>query len=72
MRKIVYLGVILSTFLLNSCERDLNQLSPTKVAIETSLNGDDPTAFQAAIDGAYDNLKNSGYFAGDTLSLIHI
>jgi len=69
MRKIVYLGVILSTFLLNSCERDLNQLSPTKVAIETSLNGDDPTAFQAAIDGAYDNLKNSGYFAGDTSQL---
>lgn len=70
MNKIKYLTIFsIGVFTLTtSCQDELNQLSPTKVATEVALSKD-PAAFQTAVDAAYDTMKSSGYFTGDTSQL---
>lgn len=49
---------------INSCDRELEQTSPQKVLTDNSFA--DLAAFQSAEYAAYDAMKNSGYFSGDT------
>jgi len=68
MKKIKYLITALAAIVvLNSCERDLDQTSPQKVPVEDAFQT--VSGFQAGVNAAYDALKNSGYFAGDTSQL---
>lgn len=68
MKKIKYILatlVVLTVF--NSCDRELEQVSPQKVLTESSFS--DLASFQSAVNSAYDALKSNGYFSGDTSQL---
>lgn len=68
MKKIKYLITALAVItVLNSCERDLDQTSPQRVVLDDAFK--DVNGFQTGVNAAYDALKNSGYFAGDTSQL---
>ncbi|KMQ68218.1 hypothetical protein ACM39_10265 [Chryseobacterium sp. FH2] len=68
MKNIKYLIIgLVSLGIMSSCERDLEQTSPQKVATIDAFKT--VSGFQAGINAAYDAMKNSGYFAGDTNQL---
>ncbi|GEN74972.1 RagB/SusD family nutrient uptake outer membrane protein [Chryseobacterium hagamense] len=68
MKKIKYIITGLAAIvILNSCERDLDQYSPQKVALEDAFK--DINGFQTGINAAYDAMKDNGYFSGDTSQL---
>lgn len=68
MKKVTYIIATLAVLTIaNSCDRDLDQYSPQKVLTENSFN--DVSSFQSAVNAAYDGMKSSGYFSGDTNQL---
>jgi len=65
MKNIKYLLTALIVLtVVNSCDDELDQTSPQKVLTDNSFG--DLAAFQSAEDAAYDAMKASGYFSGDT------
>ncbi|NAW52030.1 RagB/SusD family nutrient uptake outer membrane protein [Elizabethkingia argentiflava] len=57
------LFVVLGALVLNSCERELDQISSSSE--ENSIAMNRPESFRAAVDGAYSAFKDEGYYKGD-------
>ncbi|EJL67626.1 RagB/SusD family nutrient uptake outer membrane protein [Chryseobacterium populi] len=68
MKKIKYIvATLVFLTVVNSCDRELDQTSPQKVLTDDVFT--DIAAFQSAEDAAYDAMKATGYFGGDTSQL---
>lgn len=68
MKKIKYIvAALVFLTVANSCDRELDQTSPQKVLTDNVFK--DVAAFQSAEDAAYDAMKATGYFGGDTSQL---
>lgn len=68
MKKVkLILATLVVLTISNSCDKELEQVSPMKVLTESSFT--DVASFQSAINAGYTALKSNGYFSGDTSQL---